>query len=206
MKAQALANQIRLGYGDELADMFSGIMNTTIGDLVLGVPMTKAQLMEALNNHAAFALVQIGEDLINESIKCAPILKGRLIESGTVRFRNKIVVGTEKKSTTPETDPTFGGIRYQKDLPHVSGRAVTLYVDVGFNTSYAYWLHEIWTGNLGPRSSKKAAAGIGNEFGGVGKRYIARPLYAKLDTYRNHLKACFPPLSYDLELQIDWHL
>ena len=200
MSRSAMVKGIREGYGDELGNMFDGLLNMTMGDVLFGVPLTKGQIMKMLNQKAAQALVEIGEDLLNRSIDSAPILTGRLIESGTVKFKNKIVVGTEKKSASPEV-ASFKGKRFRRDLPHVGARTLNLYVDVGFNVSYAFWLHEVWTGNLGPRSSQKAMAGFP-----VGPRYIARPLYANLDRYRNHLKNCFPPVSHALELKIDWNL
>jgi len=200
-----LAKSIREGYGDELGNMFDGLLNITIGDVLFGVPLTKNQIIAKLNKAAAKALVEIGEDLLNAAISTAPIKTGRLIESGTVKFKNKIVRGTVIKSASKES-PTFVGQRFQRDIPHVGARTLNLYVDVGFNTTYALWLHEVWTGNLGWRSAQKAAAGYGDKYGGVGPKYLARPLYANLEKYRNHLKNCFPPVSSGLELKIDWRM
>ena len=205
MARSAMLKSLRDGYGDELGNMVGGLMNVTLGDVLFGVPLTKAQIMKMLNEKAAQALVEIGEHLLNAAIDVAPIKTGRLIESGTVKLKNKIVRGTVKKSASRES-PSFVGQRYSRDLPHVGARTLSLYVDVGFNVTYAYWLHDVWTGTLGERSAQKAMAGYGDKYGGVGNKYIARPLYVNLDKYRNHLKNCFPPVSSMLELKIDWNI
>lgn len=146
--------------------------------------------LHEMQTAAMKATVDVGEDLLNEAIKCAPILTGRLIESGTVVLKNRVVVRTKRRSASPRGG-SFEGQRVRSArLPRPSRYARAFSVDVGFNVTYAWWLHDAWGGNLGPRSMMKAAAGFP-----VGPKYLARPLFRNLEKYRRYIKRCYLPWS-----------